>query len=300
MRHTVPLLNLDDEPEEFGGPEIHSSRPDDACLVKIYPAVVSGSMISLDRDEMLFGRDVSCDYELADDFASRRHAVFKWINGECVLIDQKSMNGTYVNDKKISECVLKPGDQIRIGHNIFKFLDSDDVEAVYHEAVFEMMTVDALTKTYNRRYFEDAFSREISRCCRHGRPLGLLLMDIDHFKKINDTHGHLIGDELLAGVCKRISERVRKDEIFARIGGEEFALVVVETRLKELRGIGEEVCEMIRSHPFKTSKGKIDVTISVGLTHILGSVPVTMNDLIEHADENLYKAKREGRNRCCG
>lgn len=299
MRHTVPILNLESEsPEKFGEDSVHS-RPKDACLVKIYPPVVTGSLIALDRDEILFGRDISCDYELSDDFASRRHAVIRWVDRNCMIVDQKSMNGTYVNDQRVGEQVLKSGDQIRIGHHIFKFLASDHVEAMYHEAVFEMMTVDALTKTYNRRYFEDAFLREINRSFRHGRQLGLLLLDIDYFKQINDTHGHLIGDELLAGVCKRVNSRVRNDEIFARVGGEEFALVIVECTLENLRRLGDELCELVGSKPFTSSKGDINVTISIGVAHALGSAPITMNGMLEQADKNLYEAKRLGRNRCC-
>lgn len=291
---------MDEDSAEKIGAESAVSRPKDACLVKIYPPVVSGSLIALDQEEMLFGRDISCDYELADDFASRRHAIFRWVDRNCVIVDQKSMNGTYVNDQRVAERVLKSGDQIRIGHHIFKFLASDHVEAMYHEAVFEMMTVDALTKTYNRRYFEDTFIREINRSYRHGRQLGLLLLDIDFFKQINDTHGHLIGDELLAGVCKRVRSRVRNDEIFARVGGEEFALVVVECSLENLRELGNDLCELVRQEPFPSSKGNIPVTISIGVAHALGSAPITMNGMLDLADRNLYEAKRAGRDRCCG
>ncbi len=296
MRHTVPILRLDDE----STPLEDASRPDGACLVKIYPAVVIGSLIPLDRDEYIFGRDSGCEYELTDDFASRRHASFRWQGGECFVVDLGSMNGTYVNNQRVTQQQLCNGDQIRIGSHIFKFLVSDQVEAMYHEAVFEMMTVDALTQTYNRRYFDDVFNREVNRSIRYERSLGLLILDIDNFKQHNDTYGHLVGDDLLSGMCERISSRIRGDEVFARIGGEEFALAVVESTKEELDAIGRQLCDLVSQDPFPTSHGEIQLTISAGGAHTCGLGSFAAKDLFEVADANLYRAKQSGRNQYLG
>ncbi len=257
-------------------------------------------MIPLDRDEYVFGRDSECEYELTDDFVSRRHAAFRWQGSDCFVADLGSMNGTFVNNLRVTQQQLNNGDQVRIGSHIFKFLVSDHVEAMYHEAVFEMMTVDALTKTYNRRYFDDAFNREVSRSLRHERSLGLLMLDIDNFKQHNDTYGHLVGDELLSGMCERISERIRVDEVFARIGGEEFALAVIEPSKESLDEMGAQLCELIGQVPFQTTAGEIDLTISVGGAYTGGHQAITAKDLFEAADSNLYRAKQSGRNQYCG
>ncbi len=302
MRQTVPLFCINDS-TTLDKPEFTETAQvqQGACFVKIYPANVNGSMIPLNAstEKTVFGRGHSCDFEMLDDFASREHAAVTWKNGSYHIQDLGSTNGTYVNDRKITEQALSPGDQIRIGHHIFKYLSSDHVEAMYHEAVFQMMTVDALTQTYNRRYFEGAFDREVTRTIRHGRTLGLMVFDIDRFKDINDQYGHLVGDEILAGLCKRIHSRIRGDEVFARIGGEEFALVCVELNQTQLLKLAEELRTLVCERPFKTSKGDIEVSVSIGVVHTNGLMPNTPRELMEQADAKLYKAKDLGRNKVC-
>lgn len=297
MRETIPLFQLPKTTTEQ--PEgVIDSPSDGACLVKIYPTNVSNSMIPLQTKRMLFGRGEHCDFELDDDFASREHALLELYGRDWVLTDLHSTNGTSVNDQRIHEpTVISCSDQIRMGHHIFKLLSSNHVEAMYHEAVFQMMTMDALTRCYNRRYFEDAFEREVIRTTRHGRTLGVLLLDVDHFKQVNDRYGHLVGDEILSAMCTRIRSRVRGDEIFARVGGEEFAIVVVEVTRGALDKIAHGICDLVRNTPFETAAGHVDVTISVGATFTTGLEPVTTKELLNRADEQLYKAKTAGRNR---
>ncbi|MCA9029837.1 MAG: GGDEF domain-containing protein [Planctomycetaceae bacterium] len=296
MHPTTPLFKLPKSEVPEANSVESPARPEGASLVRIYPAGVSGSLIALDRPMVRFGRGQTCEHEMADEFASREHCVIQFRNGHHVIRDLGSMNGTFVNDQMIEERVLKPGDQIRVGFHIFKYLSANDVEAMYHEAVFQMMTVDALTQTYNRRYFEDAFQREVLRSSRHGRSLGLLLMDIDHFKDVNDKHGHLVGDQLLAGMCRRMKVRVRGDEILARIGGEEFALVAVEVTERQLREIGDSIRELVASKPFDTSKGPVSLTVSIGASHVSGRNLSSPRELMDEADKRLYDAKSAGRN----
>jgi len=296
MRETIPLFQLPKTNTEQSE-ELIDSPTDRACLVKIYPTNVSNSMIPLQTRRLLFGRGAHCDFELDDDFASREHAVLELHGHDWVLTDLHSTNGTSVNDDRIHEpTVIGCSDQIRMGHHIFKFLSSNHVEAMYHEAVFQMMTVDALTRCYNRRYFEDAFEREVIRTTRHGRTLGVLLIDVHHFKQVNDRYGHLVGDEVLSALAARVRGRVRGDEIFARVGGEEFAIVVVEITRGALDKIAHGICELVRETPFETAAGSVDVTVSVGATFTTGLEPVTTKELLNRADEQLYKAKNYGRN----
>ena len=296
MRSTVPIFQIADSQQNAGQADSFA-EPQSACLVKIYPANVRGNLIPLDRDQTTLGRDESCDYELVDDFASREHAVIRRNGGQYTILDLGSTNGTHVNDERIEgEHPLSAGDQIRVGHHIFKFLSSDHVEAMYHEAVFQMMTKDALTGTYNRRYFEDAFHREVTRSVRHARTLGVLFIDIDEFKRLNDDHGHLVGDEILAAMCKRLMCRIREDELFARIGGEEFALAVVEISRESLVSLADQIRELVSSQPFATTAGDISITVSIGVAHTNGLEPIHARELIGQADEQLYQAKRNGRN----
>lgn len=244
---------------------------------------------------LTIGRDEGCDLEINDDFMSRMHATLELTEAGYQVTDGNSRNGTFVNDKRITTHLLKPGDQIRLGNHIFKFLSSDHVETHYHEAVYEMMTLDAMTNVYNRRYFEDAFRREVLRSQRHGRPLSLLIFDIDKFKQINDTYGHLVGDEILKALSARIRGRVRGDEIVARIGGEEFAVVLVETSKVNARKVAESLCEMVRATPLLPDRPDLMTTISVGGVFANGLELLSEQDLISQADQQLYLAKTSGR-----
>jgi diguanylate cyclase (GGDEF)-like protein len=268
-----------------------------ACLVRIYPAGVSGSLIPLSPVRNSLGRDAICDVELMDDFISREHAVIQQRDGQYYLQDCNSLNGTFVNDRQVEGTQpLVAGDTIRIGNHILKFLSADHVEAQYHEAVYEMMTVDGLTGAQNRRFFEDAIEREIVRSQRHWRPMGLLMFDVDHFKAINDRHGHLAGDECLKQLADRVRLRIRGDDLFARLGGEEFAVAATESTLKQAVRIAQDLRESVEQVPFPTSRGPIAMTISVGVGLCNGQGPMTSAELIQMADDNLYRAKRDGRN----
>ena len=272
-------------------------KPTGACLVRIYPAGVGGSLIAIDRPAIRLGRGQHCEYELPDEYASREHCVIELVNGQHIIRDLRSMNGTFVNDQQIDQPqILKPGDQLRVGYHIFKYLSENHVEAMYHEAVFQMMTIDALTQTYNKRYFEDAFQREVLRSTRHGRSLGLLMIDVDHFKDVNDKYGHLVGDELLVGLCRRMKLRVRGDEILARVGGEEFAIGAVEIPQDKLYTLANEIRDLVAAKPFETAKGSIPLTISIGAAHSTGVEIYSPKELIERADQKLYDAKASGRN----
>jgi two-component system, cell cycle response regulator len=295
MLHTLPQFQISDtKPGAERDPSIRDDRQ--SCLVRIYPAGVSGSLIPLNYRRTTIGREQLCTIEINDDFMSRTHAILELTDSGYMLTDNHSRNGTFVNDQRITSHLLRPGDQIRVGNHIFKFLSADHVEALYHEAVYEMMTIDALTGIYNRRYFEDAFRREVLRSQRHGRSLALLMFDIDLFKSINDAHGHLVGDEILKALCSRIRSRIRGDEIVARVGGEEFAVVLVETTRDNARKIAETLCDLIAASPLLPHDPDLRVTISIGGTFTHGLEAITDQDMIARADQQMYLAKAAGRN----
>jgi diguanylate cyclase (GGDEF)-like protein len=160
-----------------------------------------------------------------------------------------------------------------------------------------MTIVDGLTGVNNKRFLLETLEREIPRARRHERPLTLVMMDIDHFKNINDTYGHLAGDYVLKEQAQLVKSRLRPDDVLGRYGGEEFAILLPETALEGGVAIAEELRSMIQDHSFSFEQEKIQVTMSMGLAQLEDGWDVP--SFIKQADERLYAAKREGRNRVC-
>jgi diguanylate cyclase (GGDEF)-like protein len=269
-------------------------------LVQIYPVTGGYGLVELVGDHLLVGRDVACDVVIVDEAVSRRHAAIERTSQGFTIIDLESTNGTYVNDVRSRERVLTAGDRIRIGSHIYKFLADDQLEAQYHECVYAMATRDGLTAAFNKRYLLDALHREIAQYERHCRPLTLLMIDVDHFKKINDRFGHLAGDEVLMEICRRAENVIRRGEVLARYGGEEFAVILCETSLEDARLTAERLRDEIAGNVVKTSHGDVPVTVSIGMACHSTTVPITANELIDLADRQLYAAKAAGRNCVCG
>ena len=272
----------------------------EACLVLVYPPGADmGKRFPLSRNEVVLGRGSDCDIQVDRDSVSRRHArVFR--NGEQWMVeDLGSTNGSYVNDVPVQRSILRDTDFLKIGAAIFKFLTGAGVEAAYYEEIYRMTIIDGLTGAHNKRSFLEFLEREIARCARHRRPLSLLRFDIDHFKQINDTHGHLTGDYVLKEMSKRLLGRIRREELLARYGGEEFAAVLPETDHAGAMVFGETIRKMVCDEPFEYEGDKFPVTISVGVATVEGE-DIDSTTFIKMADDNLYRAKREGRNRVIG
>jgi diguanylate cyclase (GGDEF)-like protein len=272
----------------------------EACLVLIYPPGPDmGKRFPLTRNEVVLGRGADCDVQVDRDSVSRRHArVFR--DGEAWMIeDLGSTNGSYVNDVPVQRSVLRDADFLKIGAAIFKFLSGTGVEASYHEEIYRMTIVDGLTGAHNKRYFLEFLERETARCARYKRPLSLLMFDIDHFKTINDTHGHLTGDYVLKEMARRLLARIRREELMARYGGEEFAAVLPETDHAGAMNFGEQLRALVADEPFEYEGDTFKVTISVGVATTEGQ-DIDTAAFIKMADDNLYRAKREGRNRVVG
>ena len=176
-----------------------SERPvnRDAALVVIH-GIDLGRKYDLMKEATVVGRSSKADIQIDQEAISRNHARFSIAAGRVSLKDLGSTNGTYVNDEMITtDMQLRNGDLVKIGRTIFKFIAGGNIESAYHDEIYRLTTVDGLTQVFNRRYFEETVEREISRCHRYGRALSLVMVDIDHFKTINDTYGHLAGDHVL-------------------------------------------------------------------------------------------------------
>lgn len=271
------------------------------CLVVIYTkeATLLGKRFVLEQRVTRVGRGADSDIMLDGDSVSRRHCYFEQRQGIWYVIDDESTNGTFVNDDIIAKPYrLSNGDQIKVGPTIFKFLSGADVENQYHEEIYRMTIIDGLTQTYNKRFLFESLEKEIVRVRRHGRPLSVLMFDIDHFKDINDEFGHLAGDAVLKDLGRLVQDRIRRDEVVARYGGEEFVVVLPETELDGARILAENLRFQVQEAPFVFQADRIRVTISIGCATLVDQDRSAL-DLIKRADERLYDAKRGGRNRVC-
>jgi diguanylate cyclase (GGDEF)-like protein len=267
-----------------------------ACLVVIYGADL-GKRIPLDKPELTCGRSMQTDIPLDDDAVSRKHARFFWTGGAFTVNDLGSTNGTFVNDASVRERTLRDGDQVKIGHTIFKLIAGGNIEASYHEEIYRLMTFDGLTQALNKRAYQAAIEREISRCQRYQRPLALALFDIDHFKKINDELGHLAGDAVLRQLASLVMANVRREDTLARVGGEEFALILPELELGAAYTVAEKLRAIVARTPMRFDEQPIALTASFGCAALALAPPMVAEELYKIADERLYAAKRGGRNR---
>ena len=272
--------------------------PKEASLVQIYGPNL-GQRYVIEKPETNIGRDADCDIVLDSDNVSRAHARLLGDGKSVQLQDLGSTNGSLVNDREVKQHVLNNGDLIKIGSVVLKFISSGNAEALYHETIYRMTINDGLTGVANRRYFEDFLEREFARAIRYERPLSVALFDLDHFKKINDTYGHLAGDYVLRRVANTVLTTIRREELLARYGGEEFGIIMPERSLERAVRFGEKVRELIESTQFTFDTDVIEVTASVGVATLSDSVH-SQQGLIKAADSALYRAKRRGRNQVCG
>ncbi len=274
------------------------ARPGEACVVVIYGPEL-GKRLQLGTAPFTIGRSSKSDLFLDQESVSRNHARISFDGTQYWIADLQSTNGTFVNDEPARDQRLRDGDQIRVGRSILKFMTGENVEMHYHEEIYRLMTVDGLTQVFNRRYFNEALEREFNRSKRYDRALSLIVFDIDHFKRCNDTYGHLAGDNLLRLLCTAVKPRLRREDIFARTGGEEFGILLPEIDLTGARTTAEKVRKIVEATPLKYEKDLIPVTVSLGVTQ-LGSSDETPELLYKRADERLYEAKQSGRNRVVG
>jgi diguanylate cyclase (GGDEF)-like protein len=274
----------------------------DGYLVIMYPSTIGlGRRVIIPQFSDIFvGRHPDCALQINDDSVSRKHAQIINMDASFIIKDLGSTNGTYVNDIPVrGNFELVNGDRIRIGGVLLKFLSGNDYEATYHDAVYKLTIIDALTEAYNKRYLLDFLEREIERSKRNVTPLSLVMIDIDFFKKLNDNYGHLLGDLVLREVSQRIKSTVRKNEIFARYGGEEFTLLLPETNIEGAIGFAERARVLVGGKDFEAESNFIKVTISLGVHCFEPPGDITAEQIIGLADNKLYEAKRSGRNKVC-
>ena len=253
-----------------------SSTRRDACVVHIYPTGPGmGARYALTDTPMVIGRGNDCDIRINDHSVSRRHARIQPGADGYYAVDLQSTNGTFVNDVPASICKLKDGDYLRVGNCIYRFLAGGNVEAEYHEEIYRLTIIDALTDIHNKRYLLEFLDRELSRSARYGRPLALIMFDIDRFKSDQRGAGppgrrlHAARD----GGC--VKGNIRKEELFARYGGEEFAVVLPETTLEGGIAVAERIRSQVEQQLFQYEGKAYPVTVSIGVATTTGEEPLT-------------------------
>jgi two-component system, cell cycle response regulator len=247
--------------------------------------------------ETVIGRAADASVRLKDDGVSRKHAKIVHKGGDVVVEDLNSANGTLLNGQRVAQAVLHDGDKIQVGSTtILKFTYADRLEEDFQQKMYEAALHDGLTRAYTKRYFLDRLPTEVAYARRHSTPLSLLMIDVDHFKKINDTHGHLAGDYVLVVLAQSITTSLRTEDIFARYGGEEFAILCRGVTLDNASMLAERLRSRIETAAFEYQEKPIPVTISVGVASYFEQ-PDAGTQLIAAADAALYEAKRAGRNR---
>lgn len=273
------------------------AQPVSACVVVIHGESL-GQRLELGEQVVVIGRSPDAELQINHRSISRQHCrIWREANGFRIR-DLDSTNKTFLNEQPILEAELRDGDHIGIGESILKFMEQGSVEARYHEELYQLATSDPLTGLYNRRQFQELMEKEILRATRHGRALSLALVDIDHFKPVNDRHGHAAGDGVIRSVAQQLRHNARADQLIARIGGEEFALVYAEQSLADAAAAAERLRAAVAAAAFELDATPVRITVSIGVAQWQRGMG-GLADLMRAADQQLYRAKQEGRDRVC-
>jgi len=269
-----------------------------ACLIVIAGRDL-GKLYILTRDSVLIGRDDECFVRISDESVSRKHVrICRTDDESFVLQDLGSTNGTFCNGTLVREKILGDGDKVMVGSTtILKFSFQDASEIHFQESLFTSIVRDWLTQTYNKRYFDQVVETEFTYASRHNSLLSLLMLDLDHFKNVNDTYGHVAGDFILKEFCRLLTAILRREESIARFGGEEFVILARGTDANGACTLAERCRATIASARFEFEGTVIPLTVSVGVATFPHHAISSTADLVGAADAALYQAKNLGRNR---
>lgn len=269
------------------------------CLV-VLQGPDEGQVVRLGHTGVVvIGRGSDAQLVLHDDGISRNHArIVVGPGGSLRLEDMGSRNGTFVAEVRVTRHALAPDDVVRVGAStLLRVMNLDPLEEEFQKRQHSAASRDALTGAFNRRHFDERLDSEAAAARRHGRPLGLLFMDVDNFKRVNDTYGHTAGDDTLKGVANALASAIRREDALFRYGGEEFAVVVRETPIEGAMILAERLRSSVAEAviPISTGPTPLRVTISVGVAMLAPGM--TDAALLQAADEAVYEAKRTGKNR---
>ena len=279
--------------------ELEKAKGEAACLIVIR-GPRQGQRYFITKPLMVMGRDPVADISIADPSVSRKHAQVSLEGDKVKLTDLGSQNGTVINGKKIpggGSQILAKEDMVKIGNSILKFLPAGELEIIFYGALGSAAHTDPLTKIYNKRYLMEALEAEFKRAKALHTDFSILFFDIDHFKKVNDTHGHDAGDHILKEFASLVrTKHVREKDILARYGGEEFILLLAGMNGDAAMKVAEGVRASIETHAFIYEGKRIPITSSFGVAELTADIE-SATTLLKDADRALYQSKEGGRNK---
>jgi diguanylate cyclase (GGDEF)-like protein len=270
-------------------------RREPACVV-----VVNGAQLGLeariDENPLMIGRADDCGLVLSNTSVSRHHCrIFRDGNGYSVE-DLGSTNGCFVNGEPVQRLGLRDGDRLRVGQCELKFFGEGSAEASYHRELLNNAVFDALTGFYNRRQSREMLEHAFDRGRGQLGRLRLMILDLDHFKPVNDRFGHLAGDRVLAGFAALVKSLLPADAVAGRLGGEEFVVFSALQSAGEFRALAEQIRSGLERTELPIDNGVVRITVSIGIADLSPEMRAAA-DLLREADAALYKAKLGGRNR---
>ena len=276
-----------------------STRTDKKPFLYVISGPLVGRKYPLTESCSSVGRSSSCTICITDKQISRHHFEIALDGTNAVVRDLGSKNGTYVNGVKREVSPVKDGDKIQISAaTIMKFTLQDVAESHFHDKLFSMATRDPVTNAYNRGHFLTQIAASFEQTIVEGTPLSLLMLDLDHFKKVNDTYGHLAGDLALQRTARALRGELRSDDLLARYGGEEFAALLGDADADAAQSIAERMLTAVSGMRIKYQEYEFQLTISIGVaTHSQEEAFQDIEAIIRAADGCLYASKAAGRNR---
>jgi diguanylate cyclase (GGDEF)-like protein len=256
-----------------------------------------GELHKIVKARTTIGRAVTADIRIVDDGISRHHVEIS-LDGERVFIkDLGSTNGTFRNGERVEAAEIADGDKMSVGSTtILKFTFKDGVDEAFEAQLYRSATQDALTHALKREFFLERLESEVAFSLRHSVPLALILWDLDRFKEVNDRHGHPAGDLVLAAMGGAIKGNIRREDVFGRYGGEEFALTCRGTTQDVAKRLAERLRRAIEDTTVEAGAISLKVTASFGVAACPASGIAGPSELIAAADAAMYRAKALGRN----
>jgi two-component system, cell cycle response regulator len=295
VRHTATKTEIQTSIDPSSQDPFNKNERFDPSLIVVQGDLV-GRVFRINPGRNVIGRHPSCQVQVSQRTVSSFHAELRRAQQSVIIEDLKSANGTLVNKNKIKAPLqLAAGDLIRVGNSVFKFVDKE-LDSSFSENLHKQMTRDPLTGAFNRGYIAKALEASIE-IAKTGYPLSLIMFDLDHFKKVNDTYGHLAGDYVLKEVCRLLYESVlRAEDTLGRYGGEEFLLVLNDSNLDVAVTIAERIRATLEKHSFVFDAKQIPVTASLGVVSWTPKFE-SVDKFVEAVDTLLYHSKKSGRNR---
>jgi diguanylate cyclase (GGDEF)-like protein len=272
--------------------------PIDRAVLLRMDGVQAGQIIGIEQLPFTVGRHPTNQLRLDEDSLSRFHARIVRSGDEYFVEDMGSRNGTFVASKRVTRQKLDHDCWLQFGPRVsFRFSLTDAREERLLRKLYESSTRDALTGAYNRLHFEERLRSEVAYAIRHRAHVSLIMVDLDHFKKVNDTYGHQAGDAVLRRAADACIRALRAEDVFARFGGEEFAVVLRNIELKGAARLADRLRQAVAALNIEHDGQIIRATMSAGAAGLTCCEKPSADELITVADRRLYVAKEQGRNR---